>query len=189
MATTTIATNGGVLVEPDTAITVGHTREAETTTHPVEDGSAIADNIVRKPPTVSLRCIFSPHPLSGEDLSPRGTDRPQRAFDALALAMQQRETVTVLSDGLFYGPAVITRLSMQRAFEDGSSRTFDLDLTEVLQVATKTAKLIPATTIKHGTGRRKTTVAPTKAQVATKAAMAFAGGNWVAAAALSTGLF
>jgi len=186
--TTTIVTQGGSIVEPDSAITVNHGNECETTTHPIEDGTSITDHIIRKPNTVSLRLLFSPFPLSGDDLAPRGVDRPVRAFDVLSRAMQRRETVTIATDGQFYGPAVITKLGMDRSFEDGSSRTLTVEATEIVQIVSKTIALQPANAIRHGTGKKKSVVPLTKAQVATAAAIAAATGHWGNAAAILTGL-
>lgn len=144
------------IVQPDTCTTVTHEFTAEATDHPVEDGSAVTDNVVKKPRTCTATMLFSPVPLAEGNFTPTpGPDRPQKAFDLLADSMQRRERVNACFDGVFYSPAVITSLSIPRVFDDGTSRTINIAVKEILTVYSKTAKIKPNANIAKGTGKKK----------------------------------
>lgn len=178
MITSRITLQDGTQIIPDILETATHTSTAEATDHPVEDGSALSDNIVRKPRTVSMALVFSPFPVRTETLSPTGISRPDQAFDALAGAMERRERVYAVIDGKFYTPAAITSLTMPRAFTDGSSRTINVELKEILTAYARTvAKLAPRTSIKSKTGKKIKAVGLARSDAAILAGANLAAGN------------
>lgn len=155
MAICTITLSTGLEIMPDTAEAVTHTREAEATNHPVEDGSAIADHIIVKPKTFSITTNWTPRPWD-ESMLPSGADRPDKAFTILADAVQSKASVFIEIDRQFYAPVVIEKVTMQRQFEDGDGRTIMLECKEITIVAGKTVAIKVAPKLKaKGTRRTK----------------------------------
>ncbi len=187
--TSRITLENGTQIIPDTLLTATHTASADATDHPVEDGSALSDNIVRKPRTVSLTLVFSPFNAGTDTLSPASSiSRPDQAFDALSGAMDRRERVYALVDNRFYTPAAITSLSMPRAFEDGTSRTITLELKEILTAYARTvAKLAPRKSIRSKTGKKIKAVGIATSDAAILAGANLAAGNLGSALGIITG--
>lgn len=176
--TSRITLQDGTQIIPDTLLTATHTLSAEATDHPVEDGSALSDNIVRKPREIPMVLVFSPHNAGQDVLSPTGISRPDQAFDALAGAMERRERVYAMIDNRFYTPAAITALSMPREFADGSSRTINITLKEILTAYARTvAKLAPRASIRSKTGKKIKAVGLARSDAAILAGANLAAGN------------
>ena len=179
----------GQAIQPDTCTTVTHGSQAEATTHPVEDGGSIADHVVLKPNTVTLSTLWTPHPAD-ETALPQGFDRPSEAFDLLSDALQQRQMIQIRSgtgDGIIYDNMVLLSVSMQRQFEDGDGRLIQVEAQQIQIVSGKTVKIKIAKSLKPKGQKIKTNVTPTRAQLATRAAIAVVTGSWGAALALGAG--
>jgi hypothetical protein len=161
MAFCEIELSTGLVIQPDTAEVVVHTREAETTEHPVEDGSAIADHIILKPKTFSVTTNWTPRPWDSSFL-PGGTNRPQQAFDILAGVLQSKQPVWIQIDDIDYRPVVITNVTMQRQFDDGDGRTIQLECKEIqiYQGKTVTVQIANALKAKGTTKKKKLTPKP-----------------------------
>ena len=178
----------GQIITPDTCTQINHGSQAEATTHPVEDGSSIADHIIKKPNTVSLTTNWTPRPID-ETYLPSGINRGQDAFDILSGVLQRRETLTITSDGIVYAPVVLLSVSMARQFEDGDGRTIQVEAQEIQIVSGKTVKIKQSKSLR-GKGKKKKTQAPlTRAEVAIVVAGAVITGQWQRAAGISTLLF
>ena len=139
MAFCEIQLSTGLVISPDTCETVTHTREAEATDHPVEDGSSIADHVIVKPKTFTLTTNWTPRPWDTTFL-PTGENRPQQAFDILAMACQDKTSVWIQVDDIDYQPVIIQRVTMQREFADGDSRTIQLDCKVITTVQGRTVQ-------------------------------------------------
>lgn len=159
MAICTITLSTGLEIMPDTAEAVTHNREAEATDHPVEDGSSIADHIIVKPKTFTVTTNWTPRPWDAFML-PSGADRPQKAFTILADAVQNKTSVFFELDGQFYAPVVIERVTMQRQFEDGDSRTILLECKEITIVSGKTVAIKVKPKLKAKSAKRVKKVDP-----------------------------
>lgn len=147
MAFCEIQLSTGLVISPDTAETVTHTREAQATDHPVEDGSAIADHVIVKPKTFTLITIWTPRPWD-DSYKPSGINRPQQAFDILALACQDKTSLWIQVDDIDYQPVVLERVTMQRQFADGDSRTIQLECKVITIVSGKTVAVKLKSTLK-----------------------------------------
>lgn len=160
MALCTIIYDDGYSIQPDTAEALTHKREAETTEHPVEDGSAIADHIIVKPRTFSISTNWTPRPWNDTYSPSAAPDRPERAFDILSGIVQGKKVVTIGLDGVIYKPVVIISLSMTRILADGDSRNIQLECKEIqiAQGQLVTAKVAAALKPKHKPKKKK--VAP-----------------------------
>ena len=178
----------GQVITPDTCTAINHGSQAEATTHPVEDGSAIADHIIKKPNTVSFTTNWTPRPWD-ETYLPSGPTRGQDAFDILSGVLQRRETLTIDAEGIVYSPVVLLSVSMARQFEDGDGRTIQVEAQEIQIVSGKTVKIKQSKSLR-GKGKKKKTQAPlTRAEVAIVVAGAVITGQWQRAAGISTLLF
>lgn len=191
MATTTtrITLESGQQIIPDTLLSCEHKASAEASDHPVEDGSAASDNILRKPRSVSFTMLFSPGNLADNFVRPvEGDARPLQAYEALLGAMDRRERVYAMVDGRFYTPAAITDLSMPREYEDGTSRSMQVELKEVITAFARTvAKIAPKKSLKSKVGKKVKSVAPNRSDLAILAGASLATGNMGAALGYITG--
>lgn len=185
MATSTpirITLASGQVITPDTCETISHGSQAEATTHPVEDGSAIADHIIRKPNTVSLVTLWTPRPIDDTYL-PQGPTRGQDAFDILSGVVQRRETCTIAGDGLVYSPVVLLSVGMQRQFADGDGRTINIEAQEIQIVSGKSVAggSNSARTTKRLKPKVKTQVTQTRGSLALQAVVGVATGSYFGA--------
>lgn len=137
MAFCKIQLSTGLTISPDTAETVTHTREADTTEHPVEDGSTIADHVIVKPRSFTITTLWTPRPWD-DSYNPSGANRPAQAFDILATACQQKTSLWIQIDDIDYRPVILTSVTMQRQFADGDGRAIQLECKEITIVTGKT---------------------------------------------------
>lgn len=147
MAFCEIELSTGLVISPDTAEVVTHTREADTTEHPVEDGSTIADHVIVKPRSFSMTTLWTPRPWDAFFL-PSGPNRPAQAFDILATACQQKTSLSIQIDDVNYRPVILTSVTMQRQFADGDSRVVQLECKEITIVEGKTVAVRVAPALK-----------------------------------------
>ena len=171
----------GARIDADTIISWTPSQTAQVTTHPVEDGSMVSDNITREPRTGSAQLMFTPFPTSPDLLPSAGLTRPEQAFTALVQAMQQRSTVFVVIDGQVYDPAAITSVSMDRN-QSTYARIIDVQWTEIVLVQAQRTQVRVTRRVKRRGVRQKQTTQPTRADLAIQGATALAVGNWAVAA-------
>ena len=170
----------GARIDADTIISWQPTSSAQVTTHPVEDGTQVSDNITREPRTGTASLLFSPDPTTPNLLPSAGLTRPEQAFAALSQAMQQRSTVFVSIDGQVYDPAAITSLSMVRN-DPTFSRQIDIGWTEIVLVQAKRTQARVVQRIRRRGVKVKQTTQPTRADLALIGATAAAQGNFALA--------
>ena len=170
----------GQVITPDTCTAINHGSQAEATTHPVEDGSSIADHIIKKPNTVSLTTSWTPRPWD-ETYLPSGPTRGQDAFDILSGVLQRRETLTIDAEGIVYSPVVLLSVSMARQFEDGDGRTIQVEAQEIQIVSGKTVKVKQSKSLRGKGKKKKTQVPLTRAQTAIAVLGATVVGPWATA--------
>lgn len=182
---TRFVVNPELTITPDTCVAITHNSEAEATTHPVEDGSSIADHVIRKPNKLSLTTIWTPNPID-DTYQPSGDERGLEAFQILTAVLQARTAIEIQCDGVSYGTMVLQNVSMQRQFADGDSRTIQVEAQEIQIVSGKTVKVKIAPSLKGKGKKKKTNVTVTRGQLAISTAAAIASGNWIGAAALVT---
>ena len=158
---------GGMVLTPDTCVSIGHGSQAEATTHPVEDGSSIADHVIRKPNTLSLTTNWTPRPID-ETYFPTGTERGLEAFQILSNVLQSRKTLTIEADGIIYDNMVLQSVSMPRAFEDGDGRTVQIEAIQIQIVSGKIVSVKVSNKLKGKAKKKKTNVTPEQASAALK---------------------
>lgn len=174
----------GVTITPDTCTATQHSYTAEATTHPVEDGSSIADHVIRKPPALSFTTTWTPRPPEDTYQPPPGDDRPGAAFVFLTETLQMRTPIRIVTDRITYDPVVLTSVSMPRAFEDGDGRTLVIEAQEIQIVSGKTVKIrvSKANGFKGKAKKKKTNVTITRGQAAAEATASLLTGNFLRAA-------
>lgn len=141
-------------ITPDTCTAITHGATAETTTHPVEDGSSIADHVIRKPLTVSFTTSWTPRPIDDTYL-PQGNDRGLEAFQMLTGELQLRRPIQIVTDGQIYDNMVLQSVTMPRAFEDGDGRTINIECQQIQIVSGQTVKIKVAQAIKSKSKKKK----------------------------------
>jgi hypothetical protein len=163
----------GQILTPDTCTSMQHEASAETTTHPVEDGSSIADHVIRKPQTLTLTTRWTPRPPE-PDYLPLGNHRGQDAFDALVVALQARQPIRIEMDGITYDPVVLTSVTMPRSFDDGDGREIQIQATQIQIVSGQTTRVRVSSRngFKGKARAKKTNVTLTRAGAAVAATVA-----------------
>ncbi len=191
----------------DATISEGHRREAEVTSHPVEVGSEVTDNIRPKPRSLTLSGIISTAPttwpgratiLSPDDLgagqlsASSGPDvgRALAAYRLLEDAFTGGYLLTVQTGLDRYQNLAIKSVEFPKEPGTGRDLNFKLDLEEVLFAVSQTTQ-VPASAIatkkvaQQAAPRRargmQPTRKPTQAEAARKQAVAKAAGGKTAA--------
>jgi hypothetical protein len=174
----------GVTITPDTCTATQQAYTAEATTHPVEDGSSIADHVIRKPAGLSFTTTWTPRPPDDSYQPSPGNDRPMGAFVFLSETLQMRTPIRIVTDGVTYDPVVLTSVTMPRAFEDGDGRTITIEAQEIQIVSGKTVKIRVSKSngFKGKAKKKKTNVTFTRGDAAISAAAAVFTGNYLQAA-------
>lgn len=122
------------IVTFDAVLQEQHNASAMVTMQPVEEGSFIADHIVRNPETVSITGIISNTPLrTSLDRRLSIIDNAQRAFDDIYKAWSDKELVTVITHYRRYTDMAITDISVPRDRNTGDA----INLTVTLQKVRK----------------------------------------------------
>lgn len=141
------------VVSLDASISETHTRNAEVTSHPVEDGADISDHIRLEPETLSIRGIVSDTPIvwlaTFRSPSPIVDDittvnaRVDLAYAELQRVMNEGELVSVVTSLRAYENMAITGMSVRRDASTGNVLDVDLDLREVILAGTQTVEAPP----------------------------------------------
>lgn len=164
---TRITLQGGMVLTPDTCTAINHGGNAEATTHPVEDGSSIADHVIRKPNTLSLSTVWTPRPA---DLAyfPTGAERGLEAFQILSNVLQSRKTCTIEANGILYENMILQGVATTSAFENGDSWPISIEAIQIQIVSGKTVAVKMAAKLKGKGKKKKTNVTPEQAEAALK---------------------
>ncbi|MBU6427983.1 MAG: hypothetical protein KGR26_03145 [Cyanobacteria bacterium REEB65] len=193
----------------DATISEGHRREADVTSHPVERGSDVTDNIRPKPRQLTLSGIISTAPttwpgratiLNPDDLgvgqlaSSNGPDvgRALAAYRLLEDAFTGGYLLTVQTGLDRYQNLVIKSVEFPKGPGTGRDLNFKLDLEEVLFAVSQTTQ-VPSSAIaskkvaQQAASRRARGMQPTRkpsqAEAARKQAVAKAAAGKTAAKA------
>jgi hypothetical protein len=135
-------------VQFDCSVSETHSKEAQITDHPVEEGSTISDHIRRQPESLELNGIVTNHPIIflasiqapsplENDLSPT-PDRAEVAYATLREIMDKGELVTVVTSFWEYENMAITSMSVTRDAQNGNVLNCNLGLREIIIAKTET---------------------------------------------------
>jgi predicted nucleic acid-binding Zn ribbon protein len=126
--------------EVDAVVSFTPTHEAETTDHPIEDGSDPSDHIRVKPVMLQMEGLQTATPLGADadDL------RPLATYQRLVKIQTDRRLVTVKTYlGEFASMALIS-LSPPQDVNTGEALRFSVTWKQVKQVSTQTVALTPS---------------------------------------------
>lgn len=134
---------GDVLI--DVILSEEHTYDSDVTSHPVETGASITDNVVDKPLIISLDCIISAtpfgatQPLGGSLFAVSIADVAQ---DRLIALKATREPVTVEDSQGSFPNMIVEKLTFTRSAKTGRACAFKCTLKE-LRLVDNERVLIP----------------------------------------------
>lgn len=115
-----------------------HDLEAEVTEHPVEDGSAISDNVIVKPAELTFtNAVVSDTPVGAiaSDASRSGQLRFSRdAYARLEATLKARKTVVVVSNLKKYDSMILDKLSTPVESKDAGGLVFTVHFKQVVIV-------------------------------------------------------
>lgn len=102
----------GTILTLDASVSQSHSRTANVTSHPVEEGADVVDHVRSEPVTLSITGILSATPLGAETdpWSGRETD----GWAVLEDVIQARQPVTIITSLRSYDNMVLTSLSTVR---------------------------------------------------------------------------
>ncbi|CBX44530.1 hypothetical protein P88_00190 [Erwinia phage phiEt88] len=151
-------------LEFDTLDQEEHSWSREVTTNPVENGSPIADHIIRQPKSLTISGMISNAPVTGilTQISNAvsngfsGEDRVNAAIKQLDLLYESEETVTIYTKNYAYVNMLIKSINIPRRVSDGDAINFTIEAVQARIVSTATTQLPPGVGVKKsGSGTKK----------------------------------
>lgn len=132
-------------VELDLILSENHSKEAEVTENPLQDGRAISDGIYLRLREGSLTALVSNHSLKHvEELSEQTTEailnlaqwqplknRAAETWEELKATMDRKELVTIVTALEVYDNVAITRISAPRDGDSGDAQEFEISFKQV----------------------------------------------------------
>lgn len=119
----------------DATVQEQHTRDAETTEHPVEDGASITDHVRIKPDRLQMEAYLSNSPLTGT-----ATDgRAEGLYEQLRLLQESATLLTVLTTLRTYESMVIESLGVPRSAKEAGAVHLNITLKQIRLVQNKTS--------------------------------------------------
>ena len=115
-----------------------HNFNNRITSHPVEDGSAIADHIENELLAGSLTALISNFSLKTEKLT---SNRAQDAFNEIERLWRARELVTIVTVMRVYEDVAIKSVSVARSADTGEAVSLAIAFQAVRRVSLKRANL------------------------------------------------
>ncbi len=159
---------GNVLVRFDNNLEEKYTRDADVTSHPIEDGVPVTDNHQARQRMFDLVGEISNTPLVIE------TDVPNRAqfyFEVLDALVESGQRLTITSGLKLYEDAVLKSYTVSRNYQNGQSLVIALKIIQLEVVSSATVQvpdnILEATLKASGKSKRKKSTsgqAPTAAQ-------------------------
>lgn len=142
-------------VELDLILSEDHSKEAEVTENPLQDGRAVSDGIYLRLREGTLTALVSNHSLKHtEQLSEQTSEaimdlaqwrplknRAAETWEELKAAMDRRELVTIVTALEVYDNVAITRISAPRDGDSGDAQEFEISFKQVETVKLKETKV------------------------------------------------
>ncbi len=149
----------------DVIISEEHSYENDVTSHPVESGSDVTDNVINKPLKISLDCLISATPLRKSGVIVQGeatrTANPTQAARARLIAINvAREPITVNDSQGSFPNMVLEKLMFTQTSKIGDALAFKASFKElkiienertIIQVAIPRAQAVVKLNTKSGT--------------------------------------
>jgi hypothetical protein len=123
----------------DAAITETHEMEAELTEFPVETGSDIADNRIKRPRIVTIDGVVASAPTNPlQIVGPLAPLSVPNGFKALEALFDSSELITVVTELKTYEDMAITKISIPRSNDTGRAIFFSMECRSVQIVSNRT---------------------------------------------------
>lgn len=137
----------GAILTPDSGVAFAldvsreevHELSAETTDHPVEEGSDVTDHIRERPFRLTVDGIVSAAPIGGE-IDPR---RPIDAWEALVALFEARAPLTVDTGLALYERMVLLRAPANRSAITGGELSVRLEFQQIRTVQSQSVRIPP----------------------------------------------
>lgn len=121
-------------VTVDVCLSVEHSYENDVTSHPVEKGSELTDNVIAKPLLISLDCIVSGSPIGAQTNSAFGPNIVNGVRARLITLRGAGETITVVDSHGTFPNMVIEKITFSKSVKTGDSLAFKISFKEILIV-------------------------------------------------------
>lgn len=135
--------------EVDAVLSETHTFSRQVTDNQVENGSPVADHIIKNPITLEIQAIVTDAPIKGliQGVSDAfnnflaGSKYTNDCFGALIALYEYQGFLTVYTQYKTYEKMVIENITIPRDPKDGEALVFNLSMKQVRVVSTATATL------------------------------------------------
>jgi len=137
--------------EVDAVLSETHNFSRQVTDNKVENGSPIADHIIKNPVTLEIQAIVTDAPIKGiiEGISDAvdnllgGSKYTNDCFGALYQLYEYQGYMTVYTQYKTYPKMVIESISIPRDPKDGEALVFTISMKQIRIVSSATTKLPP----------------------------------------------
>lgn len=135
--------------EVDAVLTETHTFSRQVTDNKVENGSPVADHIIKNPVTLEIQAIVTDAPIKGilEGVSDAvdnllgGSKYTNDCFGALYQLYEYQGYMTVYTQYKTYTKMVIESITIPRDPKDGEALVFTISMKQIRIVSSATTKL------------------------------------------------
>lgn len=131
-----------------------YTDDSQITTHPVQDGSVIADHIQDLPKTLQQTAFFGQSLTNAEDQSGASLTRAEDTYQKLLDLKAAKERLSVFTPRREYENMVIKRVTRPRSRADGDGIVVTIDFQEI-QTATSEVVAAPPVRVEKNPKRRQ----------------------------------
>lgn len=137
--------------EVDAVLSETHTFSRQVTDNKVENGSPVADHIIKNPVTLEIQAIVTDAPIKGiiEGVSDAvdnllgGSKYTNDCFGALYQLYEYQGYMTVYTQYKTYPKMVIESITIPRDPKDGEALVFTISMKQIRIVSSATTKLPP----------------------------------------------
>lgn len=147
-------------VEFDVATDIQHSYSAEVTSHPVESGADVSDNVLQKPTELTISGVISNTPVVFAGASTIDDGRAKTALENLLDLKDQGQPIDVVTPLREYTNMVITGITAPQNARVGDAVECTVTLKEVVTVASRTVDA-PAAKTDRGTKKKSQGKKPT----------------------------
>jgi hypothetical protein len=125
-------------IEVDILVEQEHKLDSEVTEHPVEDGFAVADHVIRKPITVSLVIGVTLSPVTWFDRLGGSTDKINNALSAIEQIYKNAQPISIVTPTNTWENMVMTSANIPRNVENKNMIRIPCEFTQIRKVNVRT---------------------------------------------------
>ena len=128
----------------DVTLSEEHTLDSEVTSHPVESGSDVTDNIRARPVQIRLECVVSNTPLTAPVLDGEGATVADTVYGRLLRIRTDKQPVTVATSRGSFDNMLMQSLSLPADSKTGHAIEFTVTFVQVSFVSNELTVLTAA---------------------------------------------